>query len=449
MRFVAPGEALRVRRRDRGLRRGHAADVAAAWRRAVRPLPVEGLTPGPGARRLLVLPKVGGSEDVVATLSGRGDVGLELVQLDRAEVKAAFRALIGPGHDRLTDLDYRPDDGSFDAAKAHTRGFLAEVMHRLRDELDLAGVIGANVTYYAERELAGACTDVELPFLVLHKESIRSPLQREAFTRAYRTRTGAFTGQAVAVYNASERASQVDAGIVADATVVGCPRVDALHAWRRARASGADADRIAGTGPVVLFAIDPRAGTWTPFDRDGDRTPMAAPRWERLAHETEAAFLDLARAHPQHPFVIKAKVGHGERLQARLPEGLPRNVRVVTDGTATDLVTRAAVAIAFNTTVVAEALAAGLPVVVPAFAEAAQPGSDAWLHPYGDAVHRVRAPEDLGAAVIAAQRSGRSVELDDTSVRVLEELIGNADGQASDRAWAWLAGQLGGGAASR
>ncbi len=433
-------EAIRVRRRDRGLRTSRPADVARAWIEAVRDVPVDGLDVGPDARRLLVLPKTGGTEDAVATLTGRGDVGLGLAALERSELKQAFRALIGPGHERLRDVDYRPGDPAFDDAKARYRDFLAPVMGQLRDELGLAGVLGANVTYYAERELAGACEDVGLPFLVLHKESIRSPRQREAFTRAYRERTGAFTGRAIATYNVAERDSQVVGGVVTEAAVVGCPRIDALHAWRTAHH-----DDTAAAGPIVLFAIDPGAGTWTPYDGETGQD-AGAPRWERLARDTEAAFVDLARQHPAHPFVIKAKVGHGERLLGRLPGGLPDNVRVLTSGTATDLVRRAAVIVAFNTTVVAEGIAAGVPVVVPVFAEAAAPGAEDWIYPLGDAVNRITRPEDLATVVLAAQaaRAGRRgrTDLSLPAVETLDVLVGNSDGRAGERAWGWLSEHL-------
>jgi hypothetical protein len=386
----------------------------------------------------VVLQKVGGTEDVLAAFAGRGATSLRPVGLARREIKAVFRALIGPDHARLTDLDYRPDDASLDDARRRYRDFLALVVRRMREELGLAGFIGANITYYAERELAAACEEIGLPFLVLHKESIRSPRQRELFTLAYRERTGPFAGRSVAVYNLDERDSQVAAGIVGDATVVGAPRVDVLHARRRSAPplSGVDA-------PIVLFDVDPGAGTWTPFD--GERE-TGAPRWEELARATEDAFLAAARSHPARPFVIKAKVGHGERLLARLPAGLPSNVAVLTDGTATALLEEAAAIVAFNSTVVAEGLAVGVPVVVPTFAEAAEPGAEAWCYPVGDAVRKVSDPAQLGAVLLASAREatgrGRSAELDAPAVEALDVLVGNSDGRAAERTWGWLRREL-------
>ena len=409
-----------------------------ALSRGARDLPVVGGARSGRGRRLLVLDKVGGTEDVLAALAGRGPDAPTPAVLARREVKAIFRAFIGEDHGLLTDLDYRPGDPRLGALKRGYREFLVPVVRILHDELELAGIISANVTYFAERELAGACEEVGLPFLVLHKESIRSPRQRQLFTLAYRERTGPFTGRSVAVYNRGERDSQVEGGVVVDAEVVGAPRIDVLHEHRRTAARTLDQD-----SPLVLFAIDPGAGTWTPFD--GERE-TGAPRWDELARATEDAFLSAARAAPGRRFVIKAKVGHGGRLLDRLPSGIPGNVTVVTDGTATDLLLEAAAIVGFNTTVVAEGLATGVPVIVPAFAEAAAPGAEAWCYPVGDAARRVTDPADLATVVLDAARGAsgtvRGRDLDASTAAVLDELVGNSDGRAADRTWAWLRREL-------
>lgn len=428
---------MRDRLRDRGLERLDRDAVSDALLRAVHRIEVPGVVAPArdrGRHRLLVLPKVGGTEDVVAAVASRPDVPLTLVGLPRAEIKAVFRALVGPGHELVTDTDHRLADAATLDGREQYRRFLGPVMARLREELGLAGVIGANITYFAERDLAGACEDIGLPFLVLHKESIRSPRQRDWFTRAYRECTGPFLGRSVAVYNRDERESQIAGGAVRDATVVGAPRVDGSHAIRRSgsvRTSG---------GPVVLFAIDPRAGTWTPFDGVLD---TGAPRWEELARSTEDAFLAAARACPTEHFVIKAKVGHGERLLARLPDGLPGNVRVITDGTADALLREACVIVGFNTTVIAEGLAAGVPVLVPMFAEASEPAARAWCYPVGDAIVPIADPRDLPGAIVEARRQGgSSAALGPSVVATLDTLVGNGDGCAAERAAEWIGREL-------
>lgn len=424
---------MRLRLRDRGLAELRPELVAQALVRAATSIDVTGVESDPRGRRrgrLLVLPKDGGTEDLVAAIASRPDAPIGLVGLPRPEVKAMFRSFVGPDADLVTDRHHRLDHAPTLEGRARYRSFLRPVMARLRDELDVVAVVGANVTYFAERELGGACEDIGLPFLVIHKESIRSPRQREWFTRAYRERTGAFLGRAVAVYNRSERDSQREAGIVTDAAVVGAPRVDAAHAIRRHRADS----RRRGDA-VVLFAIDPGAGTWTPFD---DELETGAPRWEVLAHETEQAVIDFARANPGSEIIIKSKVGHDRALLARLPSTLPPNLRVVTVGTATSLLEIASAVVAFNSTVVPEALAAGVPVVSPEFAEAAGPGARDWCYPVDQAVGVARSPEEIVTLLERAVEGGAlpdaAAPLPPGALEVLDDLVGDADGRASVRA---------------
>ena len=395
------------------------------------PIDVPGLAQGGVHRRLVVLPKVGGTEDVVATMASRGDTGLELVGLPRSAVKAVFRSVLGGSEMGLGDVDYRSTDRAVDEAKVRYRSLLVEVLGRLDGEVRIGGFISANVTYWAEQELAAACEEVGIPFIVLHKEAIRTEEQRLAFTRAYRERNGVFRGRLVATYNEDEARSQSHSGMVAAdrIRVVGCPRVDVLHR-RRERGDHP------GDGPTVLFAVDPDAGTWTPFDTDG---PSGAPRWLELADATERAFVRAAAANPSRDFVLKVKVGReqqvAERLGRDLAGRLPENLEVVTGGTATELLGRASAVIGFNSTVLLEGLASGVPVIVPHLAEASDPATAVWRFRLEGAVTVVESEDELVDAIGRAWDAGRSETLTPAASEALTTYLGNPDGRASDRAW--------------
>jgi len=426
--------------RERALRRHDPRGIALAWAHRLVPIDVPGLTVGADDPRLVVLPKLGGTEDVVATLTDRGALGLRPVALPRGEVKAVFRAVLGPAAPLLSDTDYRPGDESLRGLKEDYRALLAAIVRELHQRVPLAGFIGANVAYYAERELAAACEQVGIPFIVLHKEAIRTPRQREHFTRAYRERIGPFGGRLIATYNDDERDSQVSGGLVGAERirVVGSPRVDALHRLRESRATQpAQHEDTAST--TVLFAVDPAAGTWTPFDGEQD---SGAPRWDELAQRTEQAFASLASAHPQRRFVIKVKLGREiaalERLATTFPGGPPPNLEIVTGGTATSLLASAAAAVAFNSTVILEGLAAGIPVVVPRFAEASVTEAHGWMLRLDDAVESVDSEQELMEAIARAWQRGPSAVISDPARTALERYVGDADGGAADRFFAAL-----------
>lgn len=442
--MVRVTRALRARAlppvRDLGLRLRSPLLLALAWRLATRPMAVPGLGAGRRPRRLVLLPKVGGTEDVVAALTGRGDVGIELVALPRAEVKHVWRRCMGRHAAGLGDTRYLSDDAAVEAAKRGYRDLLARTLRRYVAGVRVAGFVSANYAYYAERELAAAAEAVGVPFLVLHKESIRTPAQRPWFTRAYRELLGPFGGRSLAVYSAVERASMVAGGVAPAARihVTGSPRIDELHRLRTDRSRGASDRGAADPTVTVLFAVDPAAGTWTPYDGSG---AIDAPRWEELARRTESAFVATAAADPAHAYAIKVKLGRETATLGRLPAPLPPNLAVVAGGTATDLLRRTDVAVGFNSTVVLEAVAAGVPVLVPTFAEAA--AAPEWTLPVTEAVVPLGTPEELGSAVAVARAEGPRSRLTSAQQRVLVDLVGDAEGGAADRVWRWLAAELG------
>ena len=394
--------------------------------------------PSPKVRHLVVLHKAGSTDDVLAAAAGRGDDTVRISTLPRRPLRVLFKAVTGStGATGITDADYRVGVAALDGPKQEYRDLLVRVLLHYRRFTGVDAITSANVRYRAERELAAACAQVGIAFVPLHKESISTRAQRTWITRGLRELSGPFTGRAVAVYNADERSGMVESGFVRDEdiAVVGCPRIDVLHRVRERRTQQqADPD-----SPVVLFSVDVRAGTWTPFDALLD---TGAPRWERLAADVEAAFLAAAREDPDRPYVIKAKIGREDQQVTRLPADLPANVTVVTGGLATDLIERAAAVVGFNSTVLLEALAAGVPTVVPRFAEAADPAARDWTFDLDGAVRTVDAPEEIGVALRDAVAAGRSRALTPAAVAALERYVGNADGRAGERAWAFLSAAL-------
>jgi len=428
-----------------GERRHSAVLVALAWALASRPLPVvhaEGTADRTGGD-LLVLDKAGGTEDVLAAAAGRIPPGRRVLALTRLDVRRVFKALTGPDvFTTLTDSDYRPGHPDVEEGKRRYRAFLVDVLRHYRRFTGVSAITTANVRFRSERELAAACTAVGIAFVPLHKESISTPAQRTWITRGLAELSGPFEGRAIAVYNTDERDGFVSSGFApADAVdVVGCPRMDVLHRLRE-RWSEGHGPAVAPLGaPVVLFAIDVTAGTWTPFDR---RLATGAPRWERLAALTEEAFLAAARRDPDRPYRIKAKIGREDQQLGRLPHDLPPNVAIVTGGLATGLIADAAAVVGFNSTVLLEAIAAGVPAVVPRFGEAATPGAADWTFALAGAVTTVTDPAALPSAIAQAVARGRSATLDPDAVAALERYVGNADGRAGERAWRFLSAAMG------
>ena len=398
----------------------------------------------PGSRRLLMLPKDGFNEDALASFAG--DPRFSLFALERAYAKAVYPAFLPTTVD---DNNYRSAGHQFDEPKARLRAFWMQAWPHIQSRARVAAVLTGNFGYHAEQELAAAVAASGVPFIAMHKEAMKTPGRQEWYERIYRERRQPFAGTRVLAYNRLERDIQVNAGSITPdrITICGMPRLDRLHAWRRAAAAG-KARAGDGRPRVVMFSFHPKTGL--PMISRKDRAPGAA-RMEQIEgdlgdlawtevwagfHETAVR---LARENPDIEVVIKAKenlpkwlhLTSGQKLEfPTLP-----NLRVVVGGDPHDLIASASVVCGFISTALLECLAAGKHVVVPRFGETRDPRVQAYLLDLGTAVEYVGSTDALYDALRSGARRDPkpAAELSAEAIRQLDHWGGNSDGQSGAR----------------
>ena len=416
--------------------------TAVALRSLAIPLQHGGNGGGPSVG-VLALPKSGFIEDLAASVGG--NARFRVVALDRTLIKAMAAAFL-PSH--LSDNAYKTDAPGDAAARAAYRAFWHQVWPRLQRLLAADVVMTGNFSYYAEQELAAAVGEAGQAFLPLHKECLRPPLLADFYRDTYIARKLPFRGTAVLVYNAFERGAQVGAAMVDQDRVLitGMPRLDFVHAWRvsrhRLRAVNARPPQVLfmsfndKTGlPVRKRRIDGAFRDDLPADLD-------SLRWTRLAPRCHATMVELARRHPDINVVVKTK-DHALALATLKHEfgagfAPPANLAIRVGGDPFELFTESDVICAFNSTSLFEALAAGLPVVVPAFDEAADPRHAPYLVDLGTAAETARSPDELIDKLAAIARArhadgGAAAEIGPAQAHALETWVGNADGRAGER----------------
>ena len=437
-----PWLALAARRRMPAL-------AAALLRRQVVPL-AGAATPNRDAWRILVLPKPGLIEDVLASL-GR-DPRFALYALRREAPKALARPFFPATVD---DNTYGIGDAAIDAGKPALRAFLAQTWRLANAGLGIDACVTGNFSYYAEQELAAAMEAAGTAFVALHKENLKTPGLEPLYEDIYRTRKGPFLGRAISTYNEIERGIQARAGTFPAERihVVGMPRLDDIHAWRRAHA-GQDAST--DPRPTVLFMSfnektgSPYIGRKTAQGQESLAPDLESVRWNDLVRDAHGAVAELARRHPDLRVIIKTK-DHAWAMGA-LQRGLgedfqsPANLEIVSGGDPFALITACDVLCGFNSTSLFEALAAAKPIVVPHFAEAADPRFAPYVVDLGAASARPDSPDAMIEALadIARRRAARSVpaELDDAAKAMLRHWVGNPDGRSGARVCELIAGLL-------
>lgn len=413
-------------------KRGNARAVARLLRWAVVPLD-EG---GPGAATVLILPKEGFTEDAMAALGP--DPRFRVLGLARDYPKAVCAAFLPASIDDNTYGSVGPE---YDAAKQRLRAFWSAAWKELAAAQPVDAVMTGNFGYFAEQELAAAVHAAGVPFIALHKEALKTPGLLALFEKLYRERRQPFAGSRVLVYNRLERDLQVRAGsIAADrVTVCGMPRLDRMQAWRRTAAG-----KPAGARPCVLmFAfhdktglpIIPRKGS---FHETTDAA-TAAYAWTRLQREVNEVGVRIARDNPDIDVVVKTKSSLERSLALiggeRYDFGRHANLTVLDGGDPFAAIARADVVCGFITTALFESLAAGRAVVMPRFAEAAEPWAASFLLDLGSAVTVATSPDQLYEMLCDAARRPAPVPaiLGVDAARELETWTGNADGGASAR----------------
>ncbi|MFP6746534.1 MAG: hypothetical protein VCD66_02900 [Alphaproteobacteria bacterium] len=408
---------------------------------------------------ILVLDKPGMSEDARAAFNG--DPRFRLFVLDTVGIKA-FKAMVSAFlPPEVDDNNYVNDTPAAVAGRAAYRAFMARTWAALAGRRRIDAVLTGNYAYYAERELQAVLEARGTPFIALHKENLKSEGRGAFFIDIYRNRRGPFVGRRILVYNAIEREVQIAAGIAAaeSVTVTGMPRLDRMHAWRRLAATARPAP--SRRPRALFFSFTEKTGL--PFLPRKDMAGVAGNAealgdgrdglaWRGLTRLFHDAAVALARAAPDIDVVIKSKADPRSRgvlpNQAAGSGALPANLSIISGGDPMTLITGSDAVTGFISTALFEALAAGKPVVVPRFAEAADRAMADYLIDMADAVEYADTPEALAGmmAAHARARAAPAAELTAAAAAALVRWSGNADGQAGPRAaeavWAEIAGSI-------
>lgn len=408
-----------------GLKLKSSSLVALAFRLSLRPLgKARFKTDRPS---MVLIPKVGGVEDFEAATAAGGDLPFHPFRVSRGFFVKVWSHFGKPQiRSELVSLTASTED-SGDAL----REFWEKVLRRVGREVKIAAFVSANFNYPQLEHFALACQRLEIPYLVLYKESIKTKNQRKLFERAYEEHFQGFRGHAIAVYS-NEESESVRAGLgfpPERIEVVGCPRIDELHSART--------KAVAAENVIVLFAIDEIAGAFSPLADDG---LPSSPRWDSIATTVETWFFAVAEKNPDWTFVIKVKVGREQQVRERMRGNLPSNVTIVWGGIGTRLVLTAKGVIAFNSTTVLEGIAAGVPVFVPNVLKMTDQSVNGWTLELGGAVSEFSSYSQLVSLLetLCFRGDWSRKELTSRQVNVLERYVGNSDGSSSRRALEFL-----------
>jgi hypothetical protein len=374
-------------------------------------------------RKFLVLAKSGGVDDIEAAYD-RQDPDYAVLLMPRRLVKIIFNHYLDS--ETLSDLKYLNDDETIESKKLEYRAFLEKVVKRFRLLFGLDAMAQFNILYYAERELAAACTNVNVAFVTVYKENLRSKEAWNEVTGSFQGTIDTYRGWKIAVYNADAKQMLIESGIAKpwQITVTGCPRMDFSHSYRNNH-------RERSKNPVFLYyMITPIAGLTGSISKE----EMKRLNWNKMIDKVNATIVKFASEHPEVRMIAKGKTGYSTRQIDRFGGDLPSNFEVIKDGAGHKLLEQADVVIGFNSTAVLEAVAAGIPTIVPHIFTDYENRLVPYVHPVKGAVHAPESEAELEETILELAKNGKHfTELEQGQKDVLDDLMFNSDGKAGER----------------
>jgi hypothetical protein len=392
------------------------------------------------AFRMLVLNKSVFIEDVAAIATRIPDA--ELLLLGRTHLH-----FIAKGFFKKEVNDNNYHDLTTSELIARYRAFLTPMWRVLNAKLKVKCALSGNFSYFEERELAYVLKAEGVPFVVVHKECLKTPARIDEYEHLYRTNKGPFWGSSILVYNEMEKDLIVRTGVTQldKVKVVGMPRLDRMH---RSRLAGPVA-AARKTVVLVSFHKDLNSLPAVAVDADSDgedsdkvTLPTATPpNLENVWDSVHAAMFELAQRHPEIDVIIKTKGNSRDHewladLMERHGFGGERpNLKIVHGGVLRDHLLKATVICGLHSTGLLEALATGKCVVIPEFEESADSANQHHFIDFGDTVIHASSKQDFIARIERELREGTSGRpLPDATRALLDHWLGNSDGGASARA---------------
>lgn len=327
--------------------------------------------------------------------------------------------------------------------EAHVR-FLRRVVPRYLSILRSETLVIGNFTHWMAHGVGASLEGSGHRLVVVHKEGLISawPSVASDYAQTVIPGVGPTTAERISVYSRSTKDLIAECGIAsADRiSVTGAVRLDSCHQFRRRHADGTPRH----FKRVTFFTFWPSVGVrLSPSESLDSAEP---PDWSRMLAMTLDVAGRLASSRPGAEVVIKSK-GWVSRLPDIAPtlkylaeSGRP-NLSVQSLGEGQELVLSSDAIVAFNSTIILEAIAAGTPVFVPDWDLVQRPEHRQYVLELGETV-RYASSTAMLLAQLQASLDGRPVvrraELTAEEMHVLDRYAGNKDGKSAERLAAFL-----------
>ena len=308
----------------------------------------------------LVLHKEGGIDDLISSYENKNSK-INYIKLNRRFIKIMYDQFL---KNKLNDYDYNYFDKDIIENKKKYFDYLNDVIHYLKKLENFKGVINFNIFYYAEVELQKVCKKQKIIFLTIQKESLHPPIYRKYLKWIYTNTSNNFYGDKIFLYNNYEKKSLVESKICKPNQVIvtGMPRLSQSYKIKKF-----DKFNNKYKNNVIIYQSQEK---YLPYYNNKN---FKKPNHTLFNFSVPFSFEDteliclklLKKISSQNKINLTIKTRTGQN-QDKFKK-IYKDLNVISGGSGHSLLEKNQIVIAFNSTIIFEALAAGKIVFTPNF----------------------------------------------------------------------------------
>ena len=301
-------------------------------------------------KKVLVFPKSGGNEDLFEAFKNNKNNSIIFFRLPRRFLKGihSFCFKNTPIKDYFTQI--KSHEKNYKKKQLYVLS-LTKIFNSLNKFVNFNSLISFNIFYYAEKYLDEVCINSNKKFIILHKESTFTPLEEKGATSIYGKNNDKSLANKISVYSKSQKDILIKSKIAKKDQIIvnGCPRSDYSFKLRKANPQ---------KDLIVYYLIEKKRS-------QNLLSKKNKFNWNNLYSQTLKYLLEYVKNNPKIKLVIKGKTGIHNNFQYE--KFLSDNCIFIDGGTGEKLLKSAKVVVAFNTTVLFEAIAGNRNLIIPNF----------------------------------------------------------------------------------
>ena len=301
-------------------------------------------------KKILIFSKSGGNEDIKESFQNYKNNNIIFYWIPRSFLKKIFfYHFKGKRYkDYYTKISHSKEINK----KRFYVKFLTSTFISLNNFLKLDGFISFNLFYYAEKHFDEVCLNLNKKFIIFHKESTFTPIEEIGASRVYKNHNDKTLSHKISVYSEIQKKILIKSKIANKNQVIvnGCPRSDYAFRLRKIKPK---------KNIIVYYMIESKRGS----DLVSKKFNI---NWVKLYNQTLRYLIEYAKINSDVKIILKGKTGIHKRNHFSLRD-LPENCTFIEGGTGEKLLQDAKVVIAFNSTIVLEAIAGNRKLVIPNF----------------------------------------------------------------------------------